>query len=49
MSIVMLNCTAVAALAALTSLRYLPGRAAPGGTPSPQAPAATAPDAGTRR
>jgi predicted MFS family arabinose efflux permease len=49
MSAVMLICAAVAALAVLTSLRYLPGRAASGGTPSPRPPAATAPPAGTRR
>jgi EmrB/QacA subfamily drug resistance transporter len=48
MSIVMLTCVAVAVAAILTSLRYLPGRGAPGETPAPQAPAA-APDAGTRR
>jgi EmrB/QacA subfamily drug resistance transporter len=49
MSIVMLICAAVTALAALASLRYLPGRAAPGDAGSPQAPAAAAPDAGARR
>jgi EmrB/QacA subfamily drug resistance transporter len=49
MNIVMLICAAVAVAAVLTSLRYLPGRAAPGGTPSPQAPAAAAPPADTRR
>jgi EmrB/QacA subfamily drug resistance transporter len=48
MSTVMLVCAAVAVAAIITSLRYLPGRGAPGDTPSPQAPAA-APDAGTRR
>ena len=45
----MLICAAITALAALTSLRYLPGRAAPRGADSPQAPAAAAPDAGARR
>ena len=45
----MLICAAVAATAILTSLRYLPGHAVPGGTPSPQAPAAAAPSADTRR
>jgi EmrB/QacA subfamily drug resistance transporter len=49
MSIVMLICAAVAGLAALTSLRYLPARATSGGTTSPQPPATTAPPAGTRR
>jgi EmrB/QacA subfamily drug resistance transporter len=49
MSAVMLICAAVATLAVLTSLRYLPGRAASGATPSPQPPATTAPPAGTRR
>ena len=49
MSIVMLICAAVTALGALASLRYLPGRAAPGGTPAPRPPAAAAPPAGTRR
>ncbi|HME65248.1 MAG TPA: hypothetical protein VKG61_10185, partial [Streptosporangiaceae bacterium] len=49
MSTVMLTCAAVAALAALTSLRYLPGRAAPAGAARPQAPAAAAPDADARR
>jgi EmrB/QacA subfamily drug resistance transporter len=49
MSTVMLICAAVAALAILTSLRYLPGRAAPGSAPSPQAPATPAPEPGTRR
>jgi EmrB/QacA subfamily drug resistance transporter len=46
---VMLVCAAVAAVAVLTSLRYLPGRTAPGGTPPRQAPAAEAPEAGARR
>jgi hypothetical protein len=45
MSTVMLICAAVAVAAIFTSLRYLPGRGAPAGTPSPQAPAAAA---GTR-
>ena len=49
MSTVMLICAGVAALAALTSLRYLPGRAAPAGAARPQAPAAAAPDADARR
>ena len=49
MSIVMLICAVATALAALASLRYLPGRAVPGGAGSPQAPAAAAPDAGARR
>jgi EmrB/QacA subfamily drug resistance transporter len=47
-SIVMLICAAVTALAALASLRYLPGRAVSGGGASPQAPATTAPHTGTR-
>ena len=48
MSSVMLICAAVAVAAILTSLRYLPGRAAPGDTPSPQSPATAAPrSAGT--
>jgi EmrB/QacA subfamily drug resistance transporter len=49
MSIVMLICAGLAGLAALTTLRYLPARAASSGTPSPQPPATTAPPAGTRR
>jgi EmrB/QacA subfamily drug resistance transporter len=49
MSIVMLICAAIAVLAALTSLRYLPARPASGGTPSPQPPATTAPSASARR
>jgi EmrB/QacA subfamily drug resistance transporter len=48
-STVMLSCAAVAVAAILTSLRYLPGRRASGRTPSPRAPASTAPDVGTRR
>jgi MFS family permease len=48
MSTVMLGCAAVAIVGMLTSLRYLPGRDAPGGTSSPRAPAA-ATDAGARR
>jgi EmrB/QacA subfamily drug resistance transporter len=48
MGAVMLICAAVAVAAILTSLRYLPGRGAPGGTSLPQARAA-APQAGTRR
>ena len=47
MSIVMLICAAVTVLAALASLRYLPGRATPG-PPRQPAPAAS-PPAGTRR
>src|SRR4029453_14389990 len=38
MSIVMLICAGLAGLAALTTLRYLPARAASNGTPSPQPP-----------
>ncbi len=49
MSTVMLSCAAIATAAVLTSLRYLPGRAAAGGTPAPHAPATTAPEPGTRR
>jgi EmrB/QacA subfamily drug resistance transporter len=49
LSTVMLICASVAAAAVLTSLRYLPGRPAPGGTPSPRPPATTAPHASTRR
>jgi len=47
MSIVMLSCAAVTVLAALASLRYLPGRATPG--PSRQPAPAAFPSAGTRR
>jgi len=47
MSIVMLICAAVTVLAALVSLRYLPGRATPGPSRQP-APAASS-SAGTRR
>jgi len=47
MSIVMLTCAAITLLAALASLRYLPGRATPG--PARQPPATTSPRAGTRR
>jgi len=47
MSIVMLSCAAVTVLAALASLRYLPGRAIPGASRQP-APAAP-PRAGARR
>ena len=49
MSTVMLSCAAITALAALTSLRYLPGRAAPGAGSPQRAPGATAPPASTRR
>jgi EmrB/QacA subfamily drug resistance transporter len=48
MSIVMLTCAAVTACAALTSLRYLPGRAA-SGSPPPKPPATAARPAGMRR
>jgi EmrB/QacA subfamily drug resistance transporter len=54
MSAVMLGCAAVAAIAVLTSLRYLPGRDAPGSRhapssePAPLAPAGMTPD-GTQR
>jgi MFS transporter, DHA2 family, multidrug resistance protein len=48
MSAVMLICAGVVGLAVFTSLRYLPGRAASGGTPSPRPPAAAAPPARTR-
>jgi uncharacterized membrane protein len=47
MSIVMLICAAVTVLAALVSLRYLPGRATSGPSRQP-APAASS-SAGTRR
>ena len=47
MSIVMLICAAATVLAALASLRYLPGRATPG--PSRQPAPAASPPAGTRR
>jgi hypothetical protein len=47
MSIVMLICAAATVLAALASLRYLPGRATPG--PARQPPATVAPRTGTRR
>ena len=47
MSIAMLICAAVTVLAALASLRYLPGRATPG--PSRQPAPAASPPAGTRR
>jgi len=54
MSIVMVICAAVTALAAFTSLRYLPGRAALAGAPAPgtpvlQAPGDADPEASTRR
>ncbi len=48
MCIVMLICAAITALAALASLRYLPGRTAPAAL-SQQPPATTTPPAGTRR
>jgi DHA2 family multidrug resistance protein-like MFS transporter len=47
MSIVMIVCAAITALAALASLRYLPGCAAPG--PARQPPVTASPPAGTRR
>src|SRR5215472_11427413 len=47
MSIVTLTCAAVTVLAALASLRYLPGRAPPG--PLRRPAAAASPPAGTRR
>jgi EmrB/QacA subfamily drug resistance transporter len=47
MSIVMLTCAAITLLAAVASLRYLPGRAAPG--PARQPPATASPPAGARR
>ena len=47
MSIVMLICAAVTVLAALVSLRYLPGRATPG--PSREVAPTASPRAGTRR
>ncbi len=49
MSTVMLVCAAIAVAAILTSLRYLPGRAAPRDAAAPQAPAAAEADAGARR
>jgi EmrB/QacA subfamily drug resistance transporter len=49
MSIVMLSCAALAAVAILTSLRYLPGRSVSGDTPAPRAPATAAPDSSARR
>jgi EmrB/QacA subfamily drug resistance transporter len=49
LSIVMLSCAAIAALAAIASLRYLPGRAAAGDAPASSAPAAAAAEAGRRR
>jgi EmrB/QacA subfamily drug resistance transporter len=49
MSLVMLSCAAVAVLAAVASLRYLPGRAAPDSAASPKAPSAAVPEPGTRR
>jgi len=48
MSTVMLICAAVAALAILTSLRYLPGRGAPR-APSQHVPDTPAPEPSTRR
>jgi EmrB/QacA subfamily drug resistance transporter len=49
MTIVMLSCAGLAAITALTSLRYLPGRAAADGSAPPRSPAAATPSAGTRR
>ena len=49
MSVVMLICAAVTALAALTSLRYLPGRASSGGPGLSQPPATATSPARTRR
>jgi EmrB/QacA subfamily drug resistance transporter len=49
MSTVMLICAAVAVLAILTSLRYLPGRVGPGRSAAPPAAAAPAPEPSTRR
>jgi hypothetical protein len=49
MNTVMLICAAVAVAAILPSLRYLPGRARPGDTAGPGAPAAAEADAGARR
>jgi hypothetical protein len=49
MSIVMLICAALAVLAALTTLRYLPTRAAPGSGMPPQPPATAPPAASTRQ
>ncbi len=48
-SIVMLGCAGLAVITALTSLRYLPGRAAAGGSAPPRSPAAATRQAGTRR
>jgi EmrB/QacA subfamily drug resistance transporter len=48
MSLVMLICAGVVVVAVLAS-RYLPGRAAPDATPSPQPSATASPPAGTRR
>jgi EmrB/QacA subfamily drug resistance transporter len=47
MSTAMLICAAVAVVTILTSLRYLPGRAAPGSAPSPQSPPTAAPGSGS--
>jgi hypothetical protein len=48
MSAVMLGCAAVAAVAVVTSLRYLPGRPAPDNRPTTPAPADVAPDSTQR-
>ena len=47
MSVVLLSCAAITALATLASLRYLPARTAP--APSRQPAPAASPPAGTRR
>ena len=49
MSIVMLICAAAVVVAVLTSLRYLPGRTAPGGTAAARDPASATPGTGARR
>jgi EmrB/QacA subfamily drug resistance transporter len=49
LSTVMLMSAAVAVAVMLTSLRYLPGRASTGDTPSPRTPTAAGADASTRR
>jgi EmrB/QacA subfamily drug resistance transporter len=48
-AIVMLSCAGLAAITALTSLRYLPGRAVASGETSPQSPTTATPPTGTRR
>jgi EmrB/QacA subfamily drug resistance transporter len=49
MGIVMIACAAVTAIAALTSLRYLPGRRAAGAAPATRDPASADTDANARR